>query len=326
VEIQQVDGQTLLGALAAALLVMALWGMAVVLWRMRRGAVEERIRARLGGDDEAGTRTLRLWHEGIESSVIVPGQRGRSRLAVRLEQTNRDLGWKQPWQRSFLLAAVVVAAISMLVASLSESPLNGFFSALVLLFALAWYAGLRRTRREALFERQLVDGLELSARALRSGHPLLSSFRLIAEEVDDPVGRIFSDVCQQHEMGVSLEQALRDAAEQSSSPDMRLFSASLSIHLRSGGNIADVVEGIAGVIRQRMRLARRVRILTAQTQLSKRILLGMPVVVFAALHILNPGYARVLYETDSGKLLLFGAVSMMLVGWLAMNRMASVKM
>ena len=75
-----------------------------------------------------------------------------------------------------------------------------------------------------------------------------------------------------------------------------------------------------------MRLARRVRILTAQTQLSKRILLGMPVAIFAALHILNPEYAGILYQTESGKLMLLGAVSMMLVGWLAMNKMAVVRM
>lgn len=325
-DIQQLDGRTLLGALAAALLVLTLWGMGVVLWRMRRGAEERRVRERLDTGDAGPDRTLRLWHEGVESSVVVSGEGRGLRLGKRMERLQRDLGWSGPWQRSFALTMVVVAALSALVGSLTESTLNGVFVAVVMFFGLIWYAGHRRAKRESLFERQLVDGLELSARALRSGHPLLSSFRLIAEEIDDPVGQIFADVCQQHEMGVGIEPALREAAETSTSGDMRLFSASLSIHLRSGGNIADVVEGIAGVIRQRMRLARRVRILTAQTQLSKRILLGMPVVVFAALHILNPGYAKALYETDSGKLLLFAAVSMMLVGWMVMNRMADVKM
>ena len=325
-ELSNIDGRTLLGAIAAGSLVLVLWAMGFILWSLRRHAQDDRMRARLGAGASEKPRTLRLWHEGVEASVVVPGARRGRGLSGRLQRMHRDLGWSMPWKRSFALLALVFAAVSLLVANMTESSLNGAFAVLLQVFGLFWYAGWRRSSREALFERQLVDGLELSARALRSGHPLLSSFRLIAEEIDDPVGRIFGDICQQHEMGVNLDEALRAAADDSSSPDMRLFAASLAIHLRSGGNIADVVEGIAQVIRQRMRLARRVRILTAQTQLSKRILLGMPVVIFAALHILNPGYAELLYATDSGKLLLLVAVSMMLAGWLTMNRMATVRM
>ena len=325
-DFSNLDGKTLLGALAAAVLVAAVWAMGCLLWSMRRQKDEQLMRARLDARASEKPRTLRLWHEGVATSVVVPGLARGLNLSKRVERLHRDLGWGGTPGRTMTITALVMAGVSLLAANISGDPLNGLFAAVLQVFGLFWYAGFRRTSREAMFERQLVDGLELSARALRSGHPLLSSFRLIAEEIDDPVGRIFGDICQQHEMGVNLDQALRDAADSSSSPDMRLFAASLAIHLRSGGNIADVVEGIATVIRQRMRLARRVRILTAQTQLSKRILLGMPVAIFAALHILNPEYAGILYQTESGKLMLLGAVSMMLVGWLAMNKMAVVRM
>jgi tight adherence protein B len=325
-ELSDIDGKTLLGALSAAVLVLAMWGIGVLVWSMRRQRDEELMRARLDSNLGDAPRTLRLWHEGVASTVLVPGLKRGLGLTQHFERLHRDLGWIGSWQRTLSITALLIAGVSLLVANVSGNNLNGLFAAVLMVFGVYWFAGFRRSSREALFERQLVDGLELSARALRSGHPLLSSFKLIAEEIDDPVGRIFGDICQQHEMGVNLDRALRDAADATSSADMRLFSASLAIHLRSGGNIADVVEGIAQVIRQRMRLARRVRILTAQTQLSKRILLGMPVAIFAALHILNPDYAKILYETDSGKLMLLGALSMMLVGWLTMNRMAVVRM
>jgi tight adherence protein B len=325
-DLSNIDGRTLLGALAAAVLVLAVWAMGCLLWSMRRQKDEQLMRARLDARPGDKPRTLRLWHEGVAASVIVPGFGRGLGLKQRFERLHRDLGWGGTPARTLSITVLVMVGVSLLVANVSGDTLNGLFAAVLQVFGLFWYAAFRRTSREAMFERQLVDGLELSARALRSGHPLLSSFRLIAEEIDDPVGSIFGDICQQHEMGVNLDQALRDAADSSSSPDMRLFAASLAIHLRSGGNIADVVEGIATVIRQRMRLARRVRILTAQTQLSKRILLGMPVVIFAALHILNPGYAKILYETDSGKLMLLASLSMMLIGWLTMNRMAVVRM
>lgn len=325
-DLSNVDGRTLLGASAAALLVLSLWSIALIVRGVRLKRDAWLMRARLTSRPGEGPRILRLWHDGVASSVQVPGTSTRRGAAQRLRRLHEDLGWAGTWQRTAGIAAGVVAASAVLTGSLTNNAVNGLLAAMVSTGAVFWYAAWRRSSRAALFERQLVDGLELSARALRAGHPLLGSFRLIAEEIDDPVGRLFADVCQRQEMGVDLDQALREAADSSDSADMRLFSASLAIHLRSGGNIADVVEGIAQVIRQRMRLARRVRVLTAQTQLSKRILLGMPVAIFAALHLLNPDYAKVLYQTDSGRLLLLFAIGLMLLGWATMNRMAVVRM
>ena len=107
---------------------------------------------------------------------------------------------------------------------------------------------------------------------------------------------------------------------------MKLFSASLAINLRSGGNLADVVEGIAKVIRQRMRLIRRFRVLTAQTQMSKRILLAMPIIIFGVLQLIDASYMRKLFVTPVGNVLLGIAVSLLALGWVMMNKMAALEM
>ena len=195
-DFSNLDGKTLLGALAAAVLVAAVWAMGCLLWSMRRQKDEQLMRARLDARASEKPRTLRLWHEGVATSVVVPGLARGLNLSKRVERLHRDLGWGGTPGRTMAITLLVMAGVSLLAANISGDPLNGLFAAVLQVFGLFWYAGFRRTSREAMFERQLVDGLELSARALRSGHPLLSSFRLIAEEIDDPVGRIFGDICQ----------------------------------------------------------------------------------------------------------------------------------
>ena len=124
-------------------------------------------------------------------------------------------------------------------------------------------------------------------------------------------------------MGESISATLQEAAHTSANSDMRMFATSLAIQMRAGGNIADLMERLAAVIRERKRLNRRVRVLTAQTQLSKRILIAMPFVLFIAVNMLNPDYMRPLYSTSSGKLLLGIAVTSIAVGSYIMNRMAA---
>ena len=193
--------------------------------------------------------------------------------------------------------------------------------------AMAYSAWLsRRVRvRGALFEKQFVHALELASRSLRAGHPLLGAFQLISDELDQPVSTTFTEICQQHSMGVNLEAALERVASASTSQDLRLFATSVAIQLRSGGNLADMMERLSFVIRDRLRLGRRIRILTSQTQFSKRILIAMPFAIFLLLNVVNPSYVGTLYATHQGQVLLGVTSLMMVLGILAMNRMAMLK-
>ncbi len=140
-----------------------------------------------------------------------------------------------------------------------------------------------------------------------------------------PVSRVFERMCHEQSLGVDLEQSLRDTAEESSSADLKLFATAVAIQLRTGGNLADMMDRVAEVIRSRIRLSQRVRVVSAQTQLSKRILLAMPLLMLLALSILNPSHIDPLWQTPLGhKLLVVGAIAMVL-GWCIMNRMARLK-
>lgn len=321
------DTRTLVSAAAAFTLVLALFGAATIFAARREARRRRRIEERLDPRSKAplGTRTLRLWHEGEQATLTVADRHKPGSLSERLEWLRKDAGLRT--SVSTVLALMALGALALLgsVYLATGNALSAIGAALLPVLACWILLGNRIAKRSALFERQLVDGLELSARALRAGHPILGSFQLIAAEIPDPVGGIFADICQQHQMGVGLEQALARTATLSRNPDMRLFSASLAIQTRTGGNLADVVEGIAAVIRQRMRLNRRFRVLTAQTQLSKRVLLALPLVVFMAIQLISPRYLLPLLQTRPGNMLLAVAVCGMLLGWYVMNRMAQLK-
>jgi tight adherence protein B len=317
----------LISGASAFALVLALWGMLLIFKAMRAAAQEEVLRARLGelGEAPAGTRTLRLWHEGAEQTVRVAGGRGRLGLWARMEERRLAAGIAAPLERLLLLVAVFSVVTGALMFGITGRLVPASFGASFVLLAAWMYISGRVLKRVSLFNRQLVDTLDLSARALRAGHPLIGSFQLVAEEVPAPVGTIFAEICQQQEMGLGLEEALRRAAAMTQSGDMRLFSATLAINLRIGGNLADVMQGLAKVIRERMRLSRRFQTLFAQTQFSKRLLMAMPFAALLGLHVVSPGYVDVLYATTVGNVLLMAAGVSLFLGWMVMNMMAKVK-
>lgn len=330
---QEMTTQTLVGAIAAFALVLALWGAVMLLIARRRASQEQAIRARLdphhdksakgGGGPRA--KTLRLWHEGEETTTVVADENIGHSPWDRFAAMCAEAGFKSPPEG--LAMAVVIGTFLVAVGLwvVTGRPIPAIFGLVGVPIGFWWVAGFRITRRTAMFERQLVDGLELSARALKSGHPLLAAFQLISDEIPAPVGSIFADICQQQALGVRMEDALRRSASHTKSDDMKLFAAAMSIHLRSGGNLAEVMHGLAFVIRERMRLGRRFRTLIAQTQISKRILIGMPIIMFGVLNIIGPEYMQSMYSDFLGQIMLVGAATMMLIGWFVMNKMSDLK-
>lgn len=318
------DSQTLLLVASVFGLVAGLWFCGLLIWTMRSGARFQRIQARLGlvANPEASAKTLRLWHEGQEVTALVPSMAHRFEFFRRLMRLPQDAGWNVSGPALYSSVLGIAACVALMIFGLTGNGLATLGGAVVVLVVFWIYLKQRVATRIALFERQFIDALQLISRSLRAGHPLLVAFRLVAEEMTDPVAGIFREICQQQALGVELGQATRNVAGDSTSPDFQLFAASISIQLRTGGNLAEMMDRLAAVIRERVRLSRRVRVLTAQTQFSKRVLLALPIFVFFLLQALNSEYMAPLYSTHVGRWLLVVAGGAMLVGAWVMDRMA----
>lgn len=321
------DAREVAARVSAFLFVFLLWCAIVWSWWLRRASRARRVGARLGlPDPDAGpARELRLWSQGQELTTLVQDPNGDLGFRNRLER------WRQQARVETPLATLMLGAIGLTAGAffvtfvLTKSFLAGAGAVAVAMIFLKTYANQKAQRGISLFETQFADALDLAARSLRAGHPLTGAFQLAGEEIPAPVGTIFKEVCQQQELGLALDESLRRAAQLRTSPDLKLFATSVIIQLQSGGNLADMMDRLAAVIRDRMRLSRHARVVTAQTQLSKRILLSLPFVLFLVLSLLNPGYLDPLYSTPEGRYMIaFGAVSLLLGAWV-MNRMVILK-
>jgi len=309
------------------LLVLSLWIGAVLLWSSRKRAKVGRVRRRLGIESgHAGSeRTLHLWLEGQKVSTKVRGERTRLSFLTRMELFFAKAGFELSGLQAVIFLLGIVAICTVFTAAVTRNMVlgAGLSVAVLVVFRIVMLA--RIASRESLFEEQLMDAMELASRSLRAGHPLMGAFQLLSEEMAPPVQTVFADICQQHGMGADLEGILRDAGDDSSSEDMKLFATSVAIQVRTGGNLADLMERLAAVIRDRMRLNRRVRVLTAQTQLSKRILVALPFVLFIVLNIMNPKYMSQFYDTVAGQVMLGVGVLLLALGIWIMNKLADLR-
>ncbi len=307
------------------LLVLSLWACAIVYLSMRRAARTSEVKRRLGTEKAPSgrkTRTLHLWHGGEQASVAAPALPRRRSLLAKIEKQCEGAGWNiGAGQLILLVGGMVVIGSGLIIIITGNFALSaGVGIALFLVFRL--YMAGRVARREALFDTQLTNAMDLAARSLRAGHPLAGAFQLIAEETAPPVQTLFAELCQRHSMGTSLEESLRDVAAASTSMDLRLFATSVAIQMKVGGNLAQLIDRLSKVIRERMRLSRRLNVLTAQTQMSKRVLIVLPFFVFIVFNIINPVYMSAFYTTDAGQVMLgVGAIGLALGTWV-MNRMS----
>ena len=309
-------------------LVISLWMIGLLLYNIKSSMQAQRMDQRLGLVDDAyegDARILRLWKDGEYVSTVVHEDSVRTSIEMKLEQMREVLGWQVPLS-SVVLGLIGLAILGFMVGFvLTMSPLGGI-GGMALAVAIPYMVvNYRINKQMQVFETQLVEALGLAKRSLRAGHPLAGAFDMISEEMEAPVSNVFAEIMQLQSLGVGMEEAIRRAAVRSSSMDFRLFAAAIVIQMRSGGNLADMMDRLSEVIRDRIRLHRRAKILTSQTQLSKNVLVSVPIFLFGLLHVLSPEYISTLYSTTIGKVLLVIGVVLLWLGVIVMNRIAVLK-
>lgn len=312
-----------ISAASAFGLVASVWLIGLGLWHLRQSARARQIETRLLFEERlnpANPKVLRLWRDGKNVTTTVPGVTFRETVRRRLEHLRRGLGWNVPLP-TLILGPAGLSSLSFLVTIALTKNIMLALAVGCAPIVVGTIVMKRRVRTQnTLFETQFVDALALITRSLRAGHPLLGAFRLIVDEMTPPVSEIFAEIVQQQALGLGLDEAIRNTADRSPNPDMKLFAASTIIQLRSGGNLADMMDRLAVVVRDRIRLHRRAHILTAQNQLSKNVLVVIPFVLLLAVHLMSPGYLEPLYTTDAGRIMLLIGGLLLLLGVWVINR------
>ncbi len=201
-------------------------------------------------------------------------------------------------------------------------------SGLIALFSGALpflYVKMKRRRRMSKFERQFPEALTLIARALKAGHAFSGGLQMVAQEFGDPIGAEFEKVLNEISYGIPLEEALTNLTERVDCPDLKFFAISIIIQKETGGNLAEILENIGYLIRERFKLHGRVRALSSEGRLSAVILTGLPFVFGAVLSVTNPEFLKVLSTDPIGKALVGMSLFLMLMGIIMMKKMVKIK-
>jgi tight adherence protein B len=184
---------------------------------------------------------------------------------------------------------------------------------------------MQRNRRFKEFERQLPEALDLMARALRAGHAFSVGMKMVGDEFPDPVGPEFSRTVEEISFGIDVPEAMSNLNQRVISTDLKFFITALVVQRETGGNLAEIIEAISRLIRQRFELLGRVKALSAEGRLSGYILIAMPFVMGGVLWWMNEKYMRVLIEDEMGLMMLGGAGVLMLFGAIVMKKMCDIK-
>ena len=187
------------------------------------------------------------------------------------------------------------------------------------------WATVRKRSRARKIGDQLPDVFELMGQALRAGHSLTSAIQLVSEELSDPAGTEFGRVFQEQNLGLPLEAAMSRMGERINNMDLHLFITAVLIQRQSGGDLAELLDNIGDVIRDRIRIIGMVRGLTAEGRLSGWALTALPLFVFCASAVMNPTYAGLLINTEKGRWMLGGAVFLQLLGILTIRKIVNIR-
>jgi tight adherence protein B len=186
------------------------------------------------------------------------------------------------------------------------------------------YVLFKRGRRFGAFEAGLPPALDLMVSALRAGHSLIAAMGLVARECSDPIGAEFKACFEEQNFGLELKTALDNLTNRVPLQDLRIVSTAILIQKESGGNLAEVLDKTAHVIRERFRLKRKIATHTAQGRLSGLVLTLLPVVTGIALTAVNPKMMSILWTTEVGIKLICTAIGMIFVGALIIRHLVNM--
>jgi tight adherence protein B len=192
---------------------------------------------------------------------------------------------------------------------------------------LAPYVLLRRkrSRRFYQFEEQLPEAIDMLGRAIRAGHPLSSGLKMVADEAKDPVAGEFRRTHEEHRFGLAFEDAMLAMADRVGIVDVRILVTAILIQREVGGNLAEVLDNLASVIRARFNIRRQLRVYTAQGRFSGYVLAVLPIAVGAAIYSLNPPYMKLLFTDPMGKLMVAFAVIFQIIGFLWIRKIVNIE-
>lgn len=289
---------------------------------------EERLEVLTGHrrDDSEGEALIKggdLLKETASSASSLIGQLGKkfTGLGTYLEQGDCKISADK-----FLMLVLVGLGVGAFSGWATRLPAPMYPVCGLMVGSLPWlWAWWKRRGRFKKFAAQLPDAMGLIARALRSGHSLPSALSVISDEMPAPVATEFGMAFEEQNLGVPIDRALRSMLKRMPNLDLKFFVTAVAIQKQSGGDLAEILDKISYVIRERFKILGTVAALTAEGRLSGIVLMALPFGLFLAVYALNPDYVKLLFTTEEGRKMVIVAVVMQIIGAFVIKKIVNIK-
>ncbi len=307
---------------------LAVW----LLWSARQSANLDRIKDRLLGSARV---TASARHKG--PALIQAEDRGKGRMVLELLQRMELQGWLQKlieqaglrWHVARMVHGCLALFLVGLVAGLAAAP--PAYRVYTLAPALGFgslpflYVLRRRRKRLRKFEEQFPESLEFISRSMRAGHAFSVSLEMVHTEFQEPLAGEFRRTFDEQNLGLPLDVALEKMAERVPSMDVHFFVSAVLLQKRTGGNLAELLDKLASLIRERFKLRGRIRAISAHGRMTGTVLSAIPAAVAAIMFYVNPSYASFFVDDPLGHKMVAGAVILQLIGYGVIKKIVSIE-
>src|ERR1700676_3256949 len=309
---------------AVTLLVFA----AASLWDQRK-AQSRVLRNRLSPNQKANEPTAPdaafLRDEVLSRIPAFDSYLRRSERATALQKTlaqgNIDLR-----AGNFLMLCAAAALLFAAVAFIfGGNILFGWAGALLGFFIPYAYASHMRTKRFQKFEEKFPEAIDTLARAVRAGHAFTTALEMIANEVSEPVAGEFRQLYEEQKFGLPVRDALLNLADRIPLVDVKFFVTAVMLQRETGGNLAEILDNLSYVIRERFKILRQVRVHTAQGRLTMVLLMALPPTIVVLMVMLNPSFIRPLFTDPLGHALIVGGITLQTMGYFVIRRIIRIQ-
>ena len=310
-------------AVLAGALIFCIAKIIVSLSTRQRQDIEKRIlelRAERGESEKNKAKPKRR-RKGEQSSALA---KTRKKLE-KLENEIYDAGLKIPVIRFLEIWIALVFGITFLLPILGVSMLIACVAALAVAVGPILYIKIRKKKRKQTLEGQLVEAISVLCNALRAGHSFQSAMNNIASEMTGPISEEFGRVFLETQHGMTMADSFERLVERTGSEDLEMLCTAILIQRDIGGNLAEVLDNISGTVQARLSLKAEIKTRTASGRLSGYIVGALPILLLVALTVINPDYSSMLFETQTGHIMLGIGAGMEVIGFIVINKMVSVK-
>jgi tight adherence protein B len=224
------------------------------------------------------------------------------------------------------MLCVASALVLAVIAFIAGGSLLFGWVGLVLGFFLPYaYATHMRKKRFQKFEEKFPEAIDTLARAVRAGHAFTTALEMIANEVSEPVAGEFRQLYEEQKFGLPVRDALLNLADRIPLVDVKFFITAVMLQRETGGNLAEILDNLSYVIRERFKILRQVRVHTAQGRLTMVLLMALPPTIVVIMQILNPGFIHPLFADPIGHALIVGGITLQTLGYFVIRRIIRIQ-